>query len=558
MKFKYSLLFSLLLALFLVLAACSGDSETGGKSEDTDSGENVDSGENGDSVEANDDQVLIFARGGDSESLDPGSTTDGESSRVTKQILEGLLEFDKESFEVTPGLAHDWEVSEDGLTYTFYLEEGVKFHDGTDFNAEAVKINFERWADPSHEFAFADDGYVYSMYGTMFGGYKGDEGHVIKEINVVNDHEIQFVLNKPLGFFLQNLAMSYFAITSPAALEEYGAKINENPVGTGPFKFVSWSKDDSIVLEKFEDYRVEGLPKLDQVIFSVIPDNASRLIALKSGEIDIMDGLNPDDAAGVESDDNLVLYERAENNFGYVGFNVEKEPFTNKTLRQAISHAIDRQAIADALYAGYAVPAKNPLPPSYMGYNDEVEAYEYDVEKAKELLAEAGYPDGLEIELWTMPVARPYMPDPETVAVIIQSNLAEIGITANIVREEWAPYLEKTMNGEHQMYMLGWSGTNGDPDYFLSSLLHGSNVGTSNREFYANPDVDALLDQAKVAIDQEERAELYKQAQELIAEDAPMVPLVHSRPVLATTAAVKNYVPHPSTSESLAEVEIQN
>ncbi|MFS0673389.1 ABC transporter substrate-binding protein [Ornithinibacillus sp. 179-J 7C1 HS] len=561
MKLKNSIFMMLLLVLLLFLAACGDDNETGGTENpaDPDSTETDGSGTDDPVDEASgDDQVLIFARGGDSESLDPGSTTDGESSRITKQVLESLLSFDKESFEVVPSLARDWEVSEDGLTYTFYLEEGVTFHDGSEFNAEAVKINFERWADPSHEYAFSDDGYVYSMYGTMFGGYKGDEGHVIKEINVVNDHEIQFVLNRPLGFFLQNMAMTYFAITSPKALEEFGPAINENPVGTGPFKFVSWSKDDSIVLEKFEDYRVEGQPKLDRVVFTVIPDNAARLIALRSGEIDIMDGLNPDDAAGVESDENLVLYERAENNFGYVGFNVQKEPFTNKTLRQAISHAIDRQAIADALYAGYAVPAKNPLPPSYMGYNDEVEGYEYDVEKAKELLAEAGYADGLEIELWTMPVARPYMPDPETVAVIIQSNLADIGITANIVREEWAPYLEKTMNGEHQMYMLGWSGTNGDPDYFLSSLLHGSNVGTSNREFYANPEVDTLLDQAKVAVDQEERAELYKQAQALILDDAPMVPLVHSRPVLATSSAVKNYVPHPSTSESLAEVEIEN
>ncbi|WP_047985719.1 ABC transporter substrate-binding protein [Ornithinibacillus californiensis] len=560
MKLKYSLFITLMLAFLLFLAACSGDSETDGDPEEqADPGTSETEGEEDpETDEASGDQVLIFARGGDSESLDPGSTTDGESSRVTKQILEGLLEFDKESFEVTPGLAHDWDVSEDGLTYNFYLEEGVTFHDGTDFNAEAVKVNFERWADPSHEFAFADDGYVYSMYGTMFGGYKGDDGHVIKEINVVNDHEIQFVLNRPLGFFLQNLAMSYFGITSPAALAEYGATINENPVGTGPFKFVSWSKDDSIILEKFEDYRVEGLPKLDRVVFSVIPDNAARLIALKSGEIDIMDGLNPDDAVGVESDDNLILYERAENNFGYVGFNTQKEPFDNQTLRQAISYAIDRQSIADALYAGYAVAAKNPLPPSYMGYNDDVEPYAYDPEKAKELLAEAGYADGLEIELWTMPVARPYMPDPETVAVIVQSNLADIGITAEIVREEWAPYLEKTMNGEHQMYMLGWSGTNGDPDYFLSSLLHGSNIGTSNRSFYQNTEVDELLDAAKVAVDQEERASLYSDAQALISEDVPMVPLVHSRPVLATTSAVKNYVPHPSTSESLAEVELAN
>ncbi len=525
-----------------ILAACGGDKEADG-----------DSANNGENRE---DQVLVYARGGDSESLDPGSTTDGESSRVTRQVLEGLLDFEPETFDIKPGLAHDWDVSDDGLTYTFYLEEGVTFHDGTDFNAEAVKVNFERWADPHHEYAFTDDGYVYSMYGTMFGGYVDDDSHVIKEINVVDDYEIEFVLKRPLGFFLQNLGMTYFAITSPAALEEYGADINEHPVGTGPFKFVSWTKDDKIVLEKFTDYRKEGLPKLDEVIFEVIPDNAARLIALRSGEVDIMDGLNPDDAESVKADEQLSLYTRAENNIGYLGFNVQKEPLDNKNLRHAINHAIDREAIAEALYAGYAKPAVNPLPPGYLGYNDAVELYDYDVDKAKELLREAGYDDGLEIELWTMPVARPYMPDPETVAEIVQNNLAEIGIDIKIVREEWAPYLEKTAEGEHQLYMLGWSGTNGDPDYFLSSLLHGSNVGTSNREFYENSEVDKLLDQAKVSIDQDERADFYKQAQALIAEDSPMVPLVHSTPVLASASYVKNYVPHPSTSESLEEVEL--
>ncbi|WP_164219579.1 ABC transporter substrate-binding protein [Virgibacillus sp. YIM 98842] len=568
MKLKYSLLVALMLAFVLVLAACTGDGgqngdapedgEDPGTEEDTGADDDAGDAEDASAEAADGEQVLIFARGGDSESLDPASTTDGESSRITRQVYESLLEFDKDSFEILPSLAHDWEVADDGLSYTFYLEEGVTFHDGTDFNAEAVKINFERWADPEHEFAFTDDGYVYSMYGTMFGGFKGDDNHVVEEINVVDDYTVEFKLSQPLGFFLQNMAMTYFPITSPAALEEHGPAINENPVGTGPFKFVSWSKDDSIVLEKFEDYRIDGLPKLDRVVFEVIPDNAARLIALRSGEIDIMDGLNPDDAAGVESEEGLELHERAENNIGYVGFNVQKEPFDNKELRYAVSHAIDKQAIADALYAGYATPANVPLPPSYMGYNDEVESFEYDPEKAKELLAEAGYEDGLEIDLWTMPVARPYMPDPETVAQIIQNNLAEIGITANIVREEWAPYLEKTMNGEHQMYMLGWSGTNGDPDYFLSSLLHGDNVGSSNREFYANDEVDELLNQAKLSVDQDERASFYQQAQELIADDAPMVPLVHSRPVLATTSAVQNYVPHPSTSESLAEVELAN
>ncbi|MBT2601074.1 MULTISPECIES: ABC transporter substrate-binding protein [unclassified Oceanobacillus] len=552
MKKKYLILLILTLVV-LIMAACSGD---GGANPEDAADDSAGTEDNGSDASASEDQVLVFARGGDSESLDPGSTTDGESSRVTRQILESLLDFDKDSFEIKPGLAHDWDISEDGLTYTFYLEEGVTFHDGTDFNAEAVKTNFERWADPNHEYAFTDEGFVYNIYGTMFGGFEGDEGHVIDEINAVSDHEIEFVLKEPLGFFLQNLAMSYFAITSPAALEEYGPDITENPVGTGPFKFNSWSKNDSIVLDKFEDYRVEDQPKLDQVIFQVIPDNSARLIALQSGEIDMMDGLNPDDAAGLEGEEEIELLTRGENNFGYVGFHTQKEPVDQKEVRQAISYAIDKQAIADALYAGYATTAKNPLPPSYLGYNDGVEGYEYNPDRARELLEEAGYADGLEIELMISPTARPYMPDPETVAQIVQENLSEVGIELTITSHEWAPYLELTEQGEHQMYILGWSGTNGDPDYFLSSLLHSTNIGSSNNTFYENTEVDDLLNQAKRAVDQEKRADLYMQAQELISEDAPMVTLVHSTPVMAISSNVQNYVPHPSTSESLAEVQL--
>lgn len=378
---KYSFLITVMLAFLLVITACSGDG--GADTSSTDEGSEEGSSENTEgNAEPSGDQTLIYARGGDSTSLDFASVSDGESSRVTKNIFESLLEYERDSFEVVPGLAHDWEVSEDGLTYTFHLEEGVTFHDGTDFNAEAVKINFERWSDPNHEYAFQDAGYAYPLYGSMFGGYQGDEGHIIEEINVVNDYEIEFVLKQPQGAFLQNMAMHYFAITSPAALEEYGPDIGENPVGTGPFKFVSWTRDDQIVLEKFEDYRIEGLPKLDQVIYEVIPENSARLIALRSGDVHIIDGVNPDDAAGIEAEEGLQLHVRGENNVGFLGMNVQKEPLDDKLVRQAINHAVDKQSIVEALYAGYATPAVNLIPPNYMGYNEELEGYEYDLERA--------------------------------------------------------------------------------------------------------------------------------------------------------------------------------
>ena len=540
---KFLLFTVFILSFSLLLAACGGDDEK------TDSGSD-ETGESGD------EQVLIYARGGDSTSLDFASTSDGESSRVTRNIFESLVTYDKESFDIVPALAHDWDISDDGKTYTFYLEEGVKFHDGTDFNAEAVKINFERWSDPDHEYSFADEGYVYALYESLFGGYQGDEGHVIDEINVIDDYEIEFVLKEPLGPFLQNLGSHYFAITSPAALEEYGPDIDENPVGTGPFKFVSWSKDDQIVLEKFDDYRKEGLPKLDKVIYEVIPDNAARVIALRSGEVDIIDDVNPDEGANIEDEAGLELYTREANNVGFLGFQTAKEPLDDKLVRQAISHAIDTESLVEALYAGYAEEGVGLLPPGYLGYHDGLEGYEYDLEKAEELLAEAGYEDGLDIEFWVMPVSRPYMPDPEKVAEIIQNDLAKIGVNTEIIREEWAPYIEKTTDGEHEMFLLGWSGANGDPDYFLTSLLHSESIGGENRSFYTNEEVDKLLDEAKATVDEDERAELYKEAQEIIEEDAPAVFMVHSTPLVAARSAVKNFIPHPSTSDPLEEVEI--
>ncbi|PRO65444.1 ABC transporter substrate-binding protein [Alkalicoccus urumqiensis] len=560
---KKAMVLSFSLSGALLLAACGGD---GGNNE----GENAPENNGGDNAAANDeengggeaeggeaaeDQTLIFARGGDSVSLDYASVTDGESSRVTQQIYETLLFFEEDSFEVGPGLAEDWEVSDDGLTYTFMLKEGVTFHDGTEFNADAVKLNFERWADPDHEYHFADEGYAYSVYGTQFGGFQGDEGHVIDEINVVDDYTVEFQLNSQLGSFLQNMGMSYFAMTSPQAFEEHGSAINENPVGTGPFQFVSWSKDDSIVLEKYEDYWQEDMPKLDQVIFQVIPDNSARLTALRSGEIDIMDGLNPDDLQALEGEEGIQTFQRPANNIGYLGFNVEKEPFDDPELRRALNHAIDKETLIEVLYAGNAEAAKNLIPPDYLGYNDEIEAYEYDPEMAQQMLSDAGYED-LEVELWTMPVARPYMPDPERAAEVMQGNLADIGVTAEIVTMEWATYLEQTEAGEQELFMLGWSGVNGDPDYFFGNLIHGDAIPGGNRNFYSNPELDDLLNQAKTSIDEDERADLYMQAQEIIHEDAPMIPLVHSTPILAGSERVSGYVPHPQTSEPLTDVEL--
>lgn len=550
-KARLRLISTAFLSVF-VLAACGGE-DTGG--EGNGNGNNG-TDNNGNGVEeAEEGGTLIFARGGDSQGLDPGAVTDGESSRVTKQVYETLIEFDEDSFELKPGLALDWTPDEDGLRYVFNLREDVTFHDGTPFNADAVKTNFERWADPDHEFGFRDEGYTYSVYGSLFGM---GEDHVIDEVNVISDHEVEFILNQPLGAFLQNIGASYFAMISPAALEEHGSNIDENPVGTGPFKFVSWQRDSEIRLEKNEDYWEEGLPYLDGVTFTIIPDNTTRMSSLLSNDIDLMDGLSPDDIAQVEGTEGFSVFDRPPNNFGYLGFNTEVEPFDNPLVRQAFNHIINKDDMISAVYGGQATHAKNPVPEDYLGHNDAVEEYEYNAERAQELLDEAGLSDGFEFDLWTMPVARPYMPNPRRAAELIQAELSEFNIEATIVEKEWAVYLEEIELGYHDVFMLGWSGVNGDPDYFLGTLLHTDGIPGSNQTFYSNEEVDTLLDEAKRTVDPDERAALYEEAQLIIHDDAPMVPLVHSIPVLAGSDAISGYVPHPSTSESLKHVSLSN
>nr|WP_243370936.1 ABC transporter substrate-binding protein [Tetzosporium hominis] len=526
----------------LFLAACSSENESS-------EGNGEDGNTEGNSESSGEPKVLIFGRGGDSVNLDPISVTDGESFKVTQNVFETLVNFGEQDTTINPGLAKEWTVSEDGLTYTFMLEEGVKFHDGTDFNAEAVVANFERWS------AGTADKYYY--YKSMFGGFGDEEGHVIESVTADDEYTVTFKLKRPQAPFLKNIAMSPFGMGSPTAFEAAGDSFGDNPVGTGPFKFVEWKRNDSITIEKFEDYWQEGYPKLDRVVFRAIPDNSARLNALLTGEIDLADGVNPSDSASIEGDAALQLFERPSMNVGYLGLTNTRPPFDNKLVRQAMNHAIDKQAIVDAFFEGRAEVAVNPMPPSISGYNDQIEGYDYNPEKAKELLAEAGLADGFEMELWAMPVPRPYMPDGMKVAEVMQKNLADVGITAEIVSFEWATYLEKARNGEADAFMLGWTGDNGDADNFLYVLLDGDNIGSNNYTYYDNEDLHELLIAAQSEVDEAKRNELYMQAQEIIHEDAPWVPLAHSTPLLAGKAEITGFAPHPTGSDKLHNVDFE-
>ena len=534
MKKTMKLLLISILAISMFLVGCS--SKTNG----TASGNN-DSAASGSSKK----DTLVFARGGDSTSLDPITTTEGETFKVTQNIFETLLTYGPQDTTIHPGLAKSWTVSPDALTYTFKLQEGVKFQDGTDFNADAVVFNFDRWMNGN-----ADK----FPYYTMFGGYKNDKGHVIKEVKALDTNTVQFVLKRPQAPFLKNLAMSPFGIASPTAVKKWGDQFRQHPVGTGPFKFVEWKQNDSITLEKNPNYWQKGLPKLNKVIFRVIPENTARLNALTNGEVDIMDGLNNSDEASVKANANLQVIERPSMNVGYIGFTVNRKPFNNKLVRQALNMAVDKKAIIDAFYGGKAVVAKNPMPPSVEGYNDAVQEYPYDLDQAKKLLAQAGFAKGFTMDLWAMPVARPYMPEAQKVAEVIQESFSKIGVKANIKTEDWATYLADAAKGKFDAFMLGWTGDNGDADNFLYTLLDKDSIGANNYSFYSNDQLHKILLQAQSETDQNKRNDLYKQAQVIIHDDAPWIPLVHSTPLLAAGKDVAGYLPNPTGSEVLSHV----
>lgn len=516
-------------------------------------GTNTSNNSNGGSTSAG--KTLIFGRGGDTVGLDPANVTDGESFRVTRQIYETLIDDKPGTFDLTPRLAKDWAANADGTVWTFHLNQGVKFQDGTSFNADAVVFNFNRWMDKSSPYHKGD----FEYFGSMFGGYKGDAGAVIKDVKKVDDYTVEFDLTHAFAPFLADLTMPCFAIASPKDIQDHSGDITQNPVGTGPFKFVDWKQGDSITVAKNTDYWQKGLPKLDKVVFQVIKDNSARLNALKSGSEDIVDGVSPSDVASVKADSSLQVLYRPSNNVGYLAFNMQKAPFNNLLVRQAINMVVDKQALIDAYFSGQATPAATALPPAMWGNDTTIQSYPVDIQKAKALLTQAGFPNGFKTDLWAMPVSRPYMPQPEKIAAALQADMKQIGIDAHIVTYDWATYLKKTSNGDQTMAVLGWTGDNGDPDDFLYVLLDSDNAKApaQNIAFYKNPDVHKLLIQAQREPDQTKRGQLYMQAEQLIHKDAPWVPLVHTTPALAESKNVSGFVPNPAGSEELINVDIK-
>lgn len=531
-KKYFSLALAFVMALAMILTGCGNGS----------------SGKSGDSG-----KTLVFGRGADTTSLDPAVVTDGESFRVTQNIYDTLVAYDykNQSTEVKPSLASSWKISSDGKTYTFTLRKGVKFQDGTAFNADAVVYNFERWMNGKKSGKFA-------YFPSMFGGYKGDEGLVIKSVTASDENTVVFTLKRPSAPFLKNLAMSPFAIASPAAIKKSGDKFGTSTaVGTGPYVFKSWKKNNTITLVKNKHYWKKGLPKLDSIVFKVIPDNSSRLNALKNGEIDLMDGLNPSDVDGIQDNKDFHVYYRPPMNVAYLGFNVTIKPFDNKKVRQALNMAVDKEALNKAFYNGQAQPATNPMPPVLLGFDKSIKDYPFDLKKAKKLLAEAGYPNGFTTTLYTMSNPRDYMPQPAKTAEAIQATFDKIGVKVKIENVEWSSYIEKLQKGGAPMYLMGWIGDNGDPDNFLYTLLDKDSAGSNNLSFYKSEPLHKVLIDAQTETDEAKRAALYEKAQQIIHEDAPWVPLEYAKAPLVGKSTVSGYAPSPTGSEPLENVTLK-
>jgi peptide/nickel transport system substrate-binding protein len=546
---------ALLATLALLAAACGGDTDSGG-------------GGGGDG-EAEESATLTFGTSADAVVIDGALVSDGESLRAIDQMFEGLVTLEHGTTEVIPGLAEDWEVSEDGLEYTFQLREGVTFHDGEPFNAEAVCFNFDRWYNFSGQ--FQNEAVTY-YWQTVFGGFSdGETPSLYESCEASDESTVVLRVTTPSSSILSALALTSFTFASPAALEEFGADEGdvdadgifhptgtygtEHPTGTGPYKFESWTPGDRLVMVRNEDYWGDFPGNVDRLIFRPIADPAARLQALQSGEIQGYDLVDPQDYPTIEDDDQLQLLTRPAFNVGYVGFTQTVKPLDDIAVRQAIAHAIDRQAVVDGFYAGQGEVAHEFMPPEVVGYADDVTQYEYDPEKAKTILEDAGYELPVEIDFaYPTDVERPYMPSPQDNFEAMVSDLEECCFKVEKKSATWSPdYLDNAQNGRYGLYLLGWTGDFGDPDNFVGTFFQ-----TEQKQWgFNNQEIFDLLDQAEAETDPDAREGLYQEANRVIADFLPGLPYVHTKPGLGFAANVVGFIPSPVTLEQFSIVTVE-
>lgn len=515
--------------------------------------------------------TFVFAASSDPVMLDPAMASDGESFRISNQIFEGLVGTKPGTTELEPKLATEWEASEDGMHFDFTLREGVKFHDGTDFNAEAVCANFDRWAN--WEGLNQNENITY-YYGKLFQGYKNPEGDakpgIYENCEATSDTEVTINLNKPFAGFVDAMVLPAFAMQSPSAMEEFNADdtagteddprfseyATEHPTGTGPFTFNSWARGQEVVLDRNDDYWGDKA-KVSQAIIRVIEDPNARNQELTAGNIDGYDLVAPADIPTLE-EQGLQIMQRDPFTILYMAFNQKNEALQDVKVRQAINHAIDKEALISQSLPEGTKPAKEFIPDLVDGYSDEVTEYEYDPEKAKKLLKESGHEDLTLRFAYPTGVSRPYMPTPEDTFVALKSQLEAVGITVEPVSAKWSPdYLDLAQSAEgvdkRDIHMLGWTGDYNDTDNFLGVFF-----GQKTNEWgFDNPELFDALTKARGMGDKEAQAEEYKKINNMIADYAPGVPLAHPAPSLAFAEGVTGFTPSPISAEVWNTIEIE-
>ncbi|MBF0785154.1 ABC transporter substrate-binding protein [Muribacter muris] len=495
--------------------------------------------------------------------LSPQLGTDGATlDASSRAMFNRLTAFKAGETSVEPSLAESWEVSEDKKTYIFHLRKGVKFHSAKDFtpsrdfNADDVLFSFNRQLDPNHPYHKVSGG-NYEYFVGM------DMQNIIHKVEKMDDYTVKISLNTPNAPFLANLAMDFASIMSAEYADKMlnagtPEKVDTNPIGTGAFQFVDYKKDSQIRYKAFEQYW-DGKPAIDRLVFSITPDASVRYAKLQKAECHAAPYPNPADIEKMKNDPAINLMSKPGLNIGYLNFNVQKAPFNNVKVRQALSYAVNKQAIIDAVYQGSGQVAKNPIPPTMWSYNENTPDYDYNPEKAKALLKEAGFENGFDTDLWAMPVSRPYNPNARRIAELIQEDWKKVGVNAKIVSYEWGEYLKRMRAGDHQTGLMGWSGDNGDPDNFLNTLLSCSAVELgSNYAKFCHKGFDELVVGASQETDHAKRVALYEQAQLVFKEQAPWITLAHSTSYFPVRKEVKGYVMSPFSVHSFEKVDLDS
>ncbi len=466
-------------------------------------------------VAARAEQTLVISIAADPTGFDPEAVANNTSGFIMATVFDSLVRYKPGTTEVEPGLAKSWDISPDGLTYTFHLRTGIKFHDGTPFNAGEYIKTLDRQLKKDDPNSIYKTGPVEGYEDFTFGS--------VDSYSALDDNTVQFKLKAPSAAFLNSLAMVWNGVVSYDAAAKLGKDFRNKPVGTGPFIFREWKSRDQIVLDANPDYW-KGKPKLDHIVFKEYPDAQAALLALQRGETQIMGDVATQVIPALRADKNIVVVTQPGLTVNGMAMPNDTPPFDDKRVRQALNYAVDKEAINKALYGGLAVTMTSPLPEAQWGFDKSLKGYPYDPAKAKQLLAAAGVKPGLKIELLSYNTPRGYNPAGADLAVALQGYFRKVGIEAEVRKLDMGAFLASVRSGNyHGLFLTGWSGDNGDPDNFVGELWGSYGMPVNDTSHYKDPAVDKLMQQAAAEVDHAKRIQMYAKIQAMILDGAPWV-----------------------------------